>query len=410
MAWADTRTAPDWQVLALTMDGSGAPVALGKGPGEYHTMPAAPAGDPAVIAWVEIPAGGSTSLDITGTRLGKGAQPLDPEGLAISAAPGLQSDVALASDGETVLAVYADERPSANGASDIRAARVKADGSVLDPDGLPVAESDWYETEPSVAFGKGVYLVAWANIPDGSQTEPAHVRFTLVTPDGKAGAATVLDSPNPQRDKGHPRVAFDGERFLVVWEMHEYEGWNIRGTRITPAGEVLDPKGFAISNAPYADTGRLLIEPSVVFAGGRYVVGWQDEFLTRIEIAQVGTDGAVLDPEPLVIPGLSGVTRPRLGVVAGGRAAIAYERFQPDLGAWRIVHRTVDPETPIGSGGAGGAGGGSGGSGGDPGLMSEGGCGCRSAGGDRHTGACFAALFAVILRRRRTRRERAISA
>jgi hypothetical protein len=384
LSWTDGAARPDWRVLGLPLDANGVPsaaepVALGAKSGEVHSASTGPTGDPPLVAWLRY--SDATSLDVLGARLGPTGAPWDDTPIAIAVLDGVQMDVALAWGETESLAVYADERPSLPDAN-IYATRVTTEGVVLDPEGFAVSTSDWYEYDPSVAYGRGVYLVAWECIPDYDKVEKAHVRFSLVTGPGQQTEPVKLGSPNVDRDAVQPLVAFDGEQFLIVWEFHDPTGWNIYASRVTTDGTVLDPEGVAVSNTDYASTGRLMIEPAVVFDGTSYTVAWQDEFLSRIELARVGTDGTVLDPEPAVLADAAGIKLPALGLRAPARVTLAYERFVPELSAWRVASRSLLPEGSGGGGGAAGSGGAGGAAPSTDGarlLEASGGCACAHA-------------------------------
>jgi hypothetical protein len=79
---------------------------------------------------------------------------------------------------------------------------------------------------------------------------------------------------------GRPAIAFDGTNFLTVWR--DSSG-TIRGARITTAGTVLDPGGFAIGSGD----GR----PSVAFSDSDFLVIWVGS--GEVHGARVTTGGTV---------------------------------------------------------------------------------------------------------------------
>jgi hypothetical protein len=109
----------------------------------------------------------------------------------------------------------------------------------------------------------------------------------------------IVYIPNPENQMS-PSVAFDGTNYLVVWDDdRSISNWNIYGARVNQTGEILDPDGFIISNAPYDQQFS-----SVAFDGTNYLVVWQDERSNDsydIYGARVNQDGTVLDPGGFVI-------------------------------------------------------------------------------------------------------------
>ncbi|HPH69986.1 MAG TPA: hypothetical protein PLF40_29755, partial [Kofleriaceae bacterium] len=91
-----------------------------------------------------------------------------------------------------------------------------------------------------------------------------------------------------------PSVAFDGTNYLVVWSDNRISaGDDIYGTRVSQTGTVLDTNGIKI-----AATAGIQRNPQVAFAGGTYVVAWEDFKVTGgseadVVAATVSTAGAV---------------------------------------------------------------------------------------------------------------------
>ena len=69
-----------------------------------------------------------------------------------------------------------------------------------------------------------------------------------------------------------PDVAFGGDNYMVAWsDVRLSDRFNIYGTRVTPAGEVLDPDGILIGQS----TDSIIeFEPAIAFTGTRFFVVW----------------------------------------------------------------------------------------------------------------------------------------
>ena len=118
----------------------------------------------------------------------------------------------------------------------------------------------------------------------------------LILLQGTALAGEAL--PAAASDQRYPAVAFDGTNYLVVWEDFRGGTWNIYGSRVTPAGVVLDPEGIAISTAAGSQT-----YPAVAFDGTNYLVVWDDSRSGTYHIygTRVSKGGAVLEPGGIAI-------------------------------------------------------------------------------------------------------------
>lgn len=343
LVWSDRRDAPFARAYAQHIESSGLPrdepVQPLSAEQSYAFQPSVAGGDPSLVcfaAWLA----DSETYGIVATRVGATGGAMDPAGIAVVDRPETHFEPAVASDGDTYLVVWEAQVPERE-YSAIYAARVSAGGEVLDPGGFLVSSGDAPATSPSVAFGDGVFLVAWYRLDPPWYDVGATIEVAVVTADGQVTAQRQLGSPDPQRDKVEPEVAFDGERFLVVWELHLYTGWNIYATRVTPAGEPLDAEGIAITDT-VAEDGVLYIAPAVVFDGEHYVIGWEDEYLTGIRTARLGADGTLVDQEPIEVAAEPlGQRHVDLSVTGSGEVTATYERFDPTAGAWRVFQRRL---------------------------------------------------------------------
>ena len=236
---------------------------------------------------------GPYECDIYGARVSQLGAVLDPTGIAISTAANSQYSPAIAFDGTGFLVVWTDER--GDPCSDIYGTRVTPQGTVLDPSGLIISQAAGNQRCPASAFDGVNFLVVWQDYRNGDTSDVYGAR---VTPGG-----TVLD---PQgiaistswNGQGPPAVAFDGMNFLAVWEDYrDGDTSDIYGARVTPQGAVLDPQGFAITQAANYQE-----HPAVAFDGTDFLVVWQDwRSYSKIYGARVTTQGTVLDPQGFAI-------------------------------------------------------------------------------------------------------------
>jgi hypothetical protein len=176
-----------------------------------------------------------------------------------------QTQGRIASDGDGFLVVFMD-------ASNIDAIRVSAERRRIDERPLVVAGSEHYEVDPDVAFGRDRYFVIWR-----SETG---LYGRMVARDGTMEPAITLSA-----DIGTaPRVAFNGEVFLVVWNNHE--STTAHGAIVSPDGVV--EKTFVIGPAAWI--------PKVAAAAGAFFVATSANDLSLTRVERDGTQG-----QPLVL-------------------------------------------------------------------------------------------------------------
>jgi hypothetical protein len=243
-----------------------------------------------LVVWRDVRSG---SPDIYGARVSQIGTVLDPIGIQISTATGDQKSLAVTFNGFNYLVVWEDDR---NGPySDIYGARVSQAGTVLDPNGIPVSVAAWWQESPSVAFDGSNYLVVWEDERFGSND----IYGARVSQ-----AGSVLD-PNgfaisfASNDQYSPSISFDGTDYLVVWEDNRNDTSDIYGTRISQAGNVIDPNGIAISTAANRQ-----FSPSVAFNETNYLVVWQDnrsDSYSDIYGTRVTQAGIILDTNGIAI-------------------------------------------------------------------------------------------------------------
>src|SRR5262245_31041279 len=81
---------------------------------------------------------------------------------------------------------------------------------------------------------------------------------------------TVAETVGRTLPGATPSVAFDGSNYFVVWADSRGQG-DIYGARVTPAGQVLDVGGIAVSTESHDQS-----NPEVAFDGTNYFVVWTD--------------------------------------------------------------------------------------------------------------------------------------
>ena len=197
-----------------------------------------------LVVWQDCRSG--TSADIYGARVSRAGAVLDGAGIPISTAANDQSAPAVAFDGTNFLVVWQDGRSGTN--SDIYGARVSRAGAVLDGTGIPISTAANDQYAPAVAFDGTNYLVVWQDRRSGTTYDIYGARVS------RAGVvrepAGFAISRGCRATRTSPQVAVNGS-FLVVWrDRRSGTNWDVYGNRVNGAGGVLDGDGFAIAKSP----------------------------------------------------------------------------------------------------------------------------------------------------------------
>jgi uncharacterized protein DUF3152 len=242
-----------------------------------------------LVVWQEQRPG--ASKDIYAARISEAGAVLDPLGIPVSKAAGSQWAPAVAYDGSSFVVVWQDDR-SASTRPDVYGARVSPAGVLLDPGGLPVSAGPGGQVAPAIAGTGAGSLVVWA---DGSD-----IRGARVSPAGAVldpAGLTVSAAAGAQLD---PAVAFAGSGSLVLWEDHRGGlGADLYGARLSAAGAVLDPAGFALAAAPGDEQNA-----AVAFDGSAFLTAW--DLGSDVQARRVSADGALLGSGPVSVSAASG--------------------------------------------------------------------------------------------------------
>jgi large repetitive protein len=185
--------------------------------------------------------------DIYGARVTPAGGLVDPlGGFPIAQGPDSQIWPAMTFGGGQFFVTW-DYRAVGSGNGDVYGARLTENGAVLDPSGIPIATGPHDQRTSAVAFDGTNYLVVWT---DG--TESGDIYCARVAPDGTVLDTAGIPVSTAAGDQRAPAIAFDGVNFLIVWQDKRNGDWDVYGSRVTPAGQVLDPAGILISTKPSA--------------------------------------------------------------------------------------------------------------------------------------------------------------
>jgi len=244
-----------------------------------------------LVAWCDY-RGGSQS-DIYGARVTPQGTVLDSAGLAISRAACDQDFPALAFDGENSIVVWRDYRDATD--RNVYGARVTPQGTVLDSAGLVISQAAPNQHFPAAGFDGANFLLAWQDDRGGDWD----ICGARVMPQGEVLDSADIAVSQAVHSQYSPVTGFDGADYLVVWEDSRSDAQcDIYGARVTPQGEVLDPAGFVISQAP-----RYQNSPALAFDGANFLAVWQDYRGGEWKVygSRVTPQGTVLDPTGITI-------------------------------------------------------------------------------------------------------------
>lgn len=194
-------------------------------------------------------------LDVSGT-------PIDTQPQLLQASGAVGGRISVASDNDGWFAVWDDSR---SGVEHIYGGRISSAGTLLDPEGFLIsAGGATKEIQPTVAYGGGVYMVAWSDFRDAG-TVDADIYAARVLADGTVqDPGGVLISNDT--DANEPTLAYDGANFMLAWA-----SGTIQATRLTNAATRVDVNDISIPNPAVFGSCEA---PQLVFDGTQYLVGW----------------------------------------------------------------------------------------------------------------------------------------
>jgi hypothetical protein len=250
-----------------------------------------------LVAWRDSRNYSSTGYDIYGGRVNQEGIVLDPDGIPVSTAFGIQSAPAIAFDGSNYFVVWEDNRNVDSTGYDIYGTRIDQSGTVLDPEGISICIESYRQCFPSISFDGTNYLVVW----EDGDVPNTHIYGTRINQSGSIldPGGFIISPPGYQGSS--PSISFDGTNYLVVWHGILETGTDISGARVNQQGVVLDPNGIPISTASHAQ-----VWSSCIFGGSNYFVVWSDlrnAETTGYDIygARVNPEGVVLDPAGIAV-------------------------------------------------------------------------------------------------------------
>jgi hypothetical protein len=346
VVWEDYRAGSGSDIYGARVNASGgvldtSGIAISDEPGNQLSPVVSNNGTSFLVAWQDFR--GGLFSDIYGARVSSTGGVLDTSGFAISNAANHQAAPALDFDGTNFLVVWQDFRNG--GVADIYGARVSTAGAVVDnaATGRVLSNAANAQYAPAVAHDGTNFLVVWQDLRNGG----ADVYGARMSSAGNLLDATGLPISTAAGNQGSPSVAHDGTRFLVVWQDSRGGNADIYGTRLGADGSVLDSGGLAISTDANHQS-----SPSVAHDGTNFVVAWEDLRGDDSDIygARVSGAGALLDPSGFAISADPvEEAQPALVSMGGRKSLVVYRRFHASANTHseRVLARFVSNTVPV---------------------------------------------------------------
>jgi len=236
------------------------------------------------------------NYEIYGARITPQGQVLGE--FPVFTASGEQIAPAVAFDGVNYLVVWQDTRSGSGPAddTDIYATRVTPAGTVLDPAGLPVSTAAGIQGSPSLVFGGSSYFAVWA---DARTLTGADIYGARIATSGSVldPAGIAISTATNSNGKGNPSVTFDGVNYFVGWQTGAFANFppaGIFAARVSTAGQLLDTQvdGIPLSGLPAAFS--QYVYPAVQSAAGGVLAVW----INNVELS-----GESKDLRGVIVPG-----------------------------------------------------------------------------------------------------------
>jgi len=199
--------------------------------------------------------------------------------------------------------VFTDQPLTGNGI-DIYAARLDSQGQLLDESPIVICQLGRNQSKPQVAWNEAAdaWLVTWAT--ERPDWYFAHdIVAARVSADGALlDPVPILlraESDTPANDYGrNPTVASDGQDWIVAWEDQVWVGGqprsNLVARRVSASGALVDPTAVLYQH-PDGVFGPIV--PHVAWAGNEYLLVWERAGFYDLYGRLIGPTLAPMGPE-----------------------------------------------------------------------------------------------------------------
>lgn len=220
----------------------------------------------------------------------------------------------------TYLAVWREGWHGKGGGARVFAARISRGGKVLDTRGVEVGACDrGVQVHPRVAFGGGVFLVVWQDFRNGNDHDILAARVSRLS--GKVLDARPIAVATGPRSQVLPDVASDGKRFLVAWQGIKKGTTSFEGYAAPVGADGVVGAAVATGATP---------QPRLAWNGEKYLVAYG---MGHTEAAILNADGTPSKKVGWVIGRSKGACYSVCGVPGDGWLVVGH-RNPPDPWGW----------------------------------------------------------------------------
>lgn len=206
---------------------------------------------------------------------------LGPE-IVLPASPRPAHDPCVAFGGGRYLTVWQSGRADQ---ADLYTCRLDEGGKVLDAQPVALSKAFDCQEHPRAAWGKDSWLVVWADLRNDKDYD---VYAARVSADGKVLDPEGVLIAGGDHNQCRPDVAWSGSCWLVVWRAWETgegknNGYALQGARITTEGRKLDAQSILLAGRPSGDSS--VSEACVVAMGDGWIISWTGRQTSMASVA-----------------------------------------------------------------------------------------------------------------------------
>jgi Bacterial Ig domain/IPT/TIG domain/Viral BACON domain len=282
---------------------------------------------------------------------------VSPDGTVLDAVPLLiysgdsnsPAPSAVISDGSNWIVMW-EGFPAGSSNRSVFVSRVSPAGVVLDPDGKEAFQhSSQFLDAPDIAFGGNGFLVTFVDLSAGPNFENVLKGIRLDLNLDQNGNVFKISPTGFPVGSAKAKLAFNGQYYMAVWEngYAQTSGNKLVGSRISTGGQLIDgsPIQIVANMDSYAPRLDICGDSTMWFASYNSQNGTINQ---HIRVARVTADGTSLDPDGIsVLAGSSAVIT--IGVGGGAQVVFQDRAFDPTYALSHIFGARVSSAGVVGA-------------------------------------------------------------